>query len=575
MKESHYFHDDTVILNYSKQYFRSALELLSSEGFRDFLSLYLPDLKENHYQLYTWLHGRKKTDLELEDEITKVVKYLLVVEPSEIKDDLLENRADFLLAIEEAYNFWRKMQRVSFLYTHNEEGYQQQNFIEADNNMNALVLDLYRTVEEKLQGAPNKVYRQLHAGTNASLLLQYYDWDTPEEYQKLAGIPFVNEAMIRTPLILHPHSSKRTNVFKETDRNPIDEFPGDPEEEWICFPAKIGSLLIFAYFHRNYISSCVGMANLFELASPADAKGKKPDAIELFGVQDGTKDTTFFHDRKNNIWVGKVSAAPEIDYFGYTKKSLLTLHNLAMIERGWLPIHGAMVNIYLKDGRKKGLMFMGDSGAGKSETLEALSTMASDLIDHQETVFDDMGSLHIDENGRIRAQGTEIGAFVRLDDLDKGTAYRDMDRSIFFNPEKANARVVVPASPYYVVTHDQEVDCFLYANNYTDKRGMHLFSNREEAEPVFIEGKRFALGTTQEKGLSTTFFANPFGPMQKQEQTKVLIDRIFDKLFEENIPVGEIYTCLGLPNKGDHGITKAAEALMNFAILGKAEESDK
>ena len=46
---------------------------------------------------------------------------------------------------------------------------------------------------------------------------------------------------------------------------------------------------------------------------------------------------------------------------------------------------GAMVNVYLKDGTKKGLMFMGDSGAGKSETLEALSTLASDLIDHQET----------------------------------------------------------------------------------------------------------------------------------------------------------------------------------------------
>jgi hypothetical protein len=93
---------------------------------------------------------------------------------------------------------------------------------------------------------------------------------------------------------------------------------------------------------------------------------------------------------------------------------------------------------------------------------------------------------------------------------------------------------------------------------------MHLFSSREEAEPVFIEGKRFALGTTQEKGLSTTFFANPFGPMQRQEQTKVLIDRIFDALFDQKIPVGEVYTCLGLPNKGDHGIEKAAESLLEF-----------
>ena len=93
---------------------------------------------------------------------------------------------------------------------------------------------------------------------------------------------------------------------------------------------------------------------------------------------------------------------------------------------------------------------------------------------------------------------------------------------------------------------------------------MHLFKNKEEAKPVFVEGKRFALGTTQEKGLSTTFFANPFGPMQRQKETSVLIDRIFDKLFEEKIPVGEIYTCLGLPNKGNHGIDLAAKALLDF-----------
>jgi hypothetical protein len=53
--------------------------------------------------------------------------------------------------------------------------------------------------------------------------------------------------------------------------------------------------------------------------------------------------------------------------------------------------------------------------------------------------------------------------------------------------------------------------------------------DRDEAEPVFVEGKRFALGTTQEKGLSTTFFANPFGPMQRQKETKVLIDKLFDE----------------------------------------------
>ena len=52
--------------------------------------------------------------------------------------------------------------------------------------------------------------------------------------------------------------------------------------------------------------------------------------------------------------------------------------------------------------------------------------------------------------------------------------------------------------------------------------------------------------------------------MQKQEQCTVLIDRMFDQLFAQKIPVGEIYTCLGLPDKGDNGIQDAAQALLDF-----------
>jgi len=563
MKEAYYFHDDTVILNYSKKYLTSKHEIVSAEIFDEFLNHFLDDLKTHHVDLYSYLAEGGKDNAQIKKEIKFVLKTLLISEPKEINDAYTKIPDELLAVIERGYNYWRSLQRYSILYTHNEEGFQIQSFIDADNRENNLVLDFYREIEQKVQGSRNKVFRQLQAGTNASMLISYYQWKAPLGYEKLEDIPFINEILLRTPLILHPAHNKRTNVFKDAEHNPMADFvKGD--KEWFCYPAKVGSLLIYCYFHRDFIGSAVATANLFELADAADAVAKKPDAIMLFGNPDGGSDTTFWHDAENDIWILKDSNDPAIDYFGYTKKSILTLHNLVMIQRGWLPIHGAMVNVYLKDGTKKGLMFMGDSGAGKSETLEALSTLASDLIDHQETVFDDMGTIHVNADGEVRGQGTEIGAFVRLDDLDKGTAYKDMDRSIFFNPEKANARVVIPAAPYNVVTADHKIDIFLYANNYTDKRGMHLFTTRDEAEPVFVEGKRFALGTTQEKGLSTTFFANPFGPMQRQKETKVLIDKLFDKLFEEKIPVGEVYTCLGLPNKGDHGIEKAAEALVDF-----------
>lgn len=563
MKESYYYHKDTVILNYSKKYCSNKHEIIDTELFEEFLDHFLSHLEAHHQDLFQFLSKESKDLSHIKIRLKNVLKELLIKEVIEIEDAYHTNPTLLLEVIEEGYHYWRSLERYSFLYTHNEEGFQIQNFIEADERESNLVLNFYREIQQKVQGSKNKVYRQLQAGTNASLLLSYYDWKAPVGYERLEGIPFISKILLRTPLILHPKNNKRTNKFVDAAHNPMSDFIKG-EEEWVCYPAKVGILLIYVFFHRDFIGSAVATANLFELADAQEAIERQPDAILLFGNPDQGKDTTFWHDLENNLWIGKVSNDPVIDYFGYTKKSILTLHNLVMIHRGWLPIHGAMVNLYLKDGNKKGLMLMGDSGAGKSETIEALSTMASDLIDHQEIVFDDMGTIHIDEQGHIRAQGTEIGAFVRLDDLDKGTAYKDMDRSIFFNPEKANARVVIPAAPYDIVTHDHPVDLFLYANNFTDKRGMYLFTNRDEAEPVFIEGKRFALGTTQEKGLSTTFFANPFGPMQRQSETKILIDKIFDHLFEEKIPVGEVYTCLGLPDKGDHGIDLAAEALLDF-----------
>lgn len=568
MKDNYYWHDQTVVLNFSKFYIRSMNDILDAQIFREFLRRFLADLKEHHQDLYAYLSEGEQDEKTIAKELTHLFRLLIVFDCEEIDSDYLRNWAVFEEIIEEAYHYWRSLQRYSLIYAGHEEGYLIQNYVEADGQANATALAFYRTMQEKVQGSSDRVYRQLQAGTNAAIAVRYFTWKMPEGYEKLRGIPFISSLMLRTPLILHPRSNKRTNTFLPQDHNPVIDFVRDVDD-WICYPARVGSLLIYCYFYRDYITSAVAMANLFELASPAQAGAKKPDAILFFGNPDGTKDTTYYHDDKNDIWVGKVSSAPEIDYFGYTKKAVLTLHNLAMMQRGWLPIHGAMVNIYLKDGRKKGLLFMGDSGAGKSETIEALSNLGGDLIDHQETVFDDMGTVHLDENSNLCAQGTEVGAFVRLDDLDKGTAYKDMDRSIFFNPEKANARVVIPAAPYDVVVTNQKIDCFLYADNYDDKRGLHWFASKEEAMPVFLEGKRFALGTTQEKGLSTTFFANPFGPMQEQDLCRPIIDKIFTALFAQNIPVGEVYTCLGLPNKGDHGIQKAAEAMVDFVKNGK------
>ena len=173
-----------------------------------------------------------------------------------------------------------------------------------------------------------------------------------------------------------------------------------------------------------------------------------------------------------------------------------------------------------------------------------------------------MGTFYI-KDGIPYAQGTEIGAFVRLDDLDPGAPYRDINRSIFFNPDQANSRVITPAAPYSAIIKEHRIDLFAYANNYDDKIGLRKVENMEEAKAIFIDGMRMAKGTTQETGLSKTYFANPFGPMQMQAECEPIIDEMFDCLAANGTFIGEVFTHLGINPEGDD-IDVAARALLDF-----------
>ena len=92
-----------------------------------------------------------------------------------------------------------------------------------------------------------------------------------------------------------------------------------------------------------------------------------------------------------------------------------------------------------------------------------MKSVGKDVIKDIEVVFDDMGTIHI-EDGIPYGQGTEIGAFIRLDDLDPGTPYRDMDRSVFMAPENPNSRMVTPAASYDVITTNHKMQIIIQMN---------------------------------------------------------------------------------------------------------------
>ncbi|MDR2624375.1 MAG: hypothetical protein LBC39_07440 [Methanobrevibacter sp.] len=559
MDEGLYLNNNLAIINFDLTYPSSTKELLNSPCFKEFTKRYMLHLKEEDLNLYKWLlKGDSIHDAIY--EILKTFRLLLVVSPDEFDNYYLKDKNLLLKFVEGFHDYWMSYRRFSVTKTRFNRK-TETHFVLRDSYFNRRLRSFYRDIEQCLIGEKNNVYRQLNTGTNASLLVyQLENFFLSDKYGDLYGIPIIESVMIRTPMIISTNSNKREGAFEEANQNPILEFDGD-ENSWFGYPAKVGNLFFMIYFHRDFIYNGVSLANLFELASPKVAHSK-PDGILLFGNRNQAKNL-FYYDEEEDLWIGTVGYDVKSEYFGYMKKMILTLYNLKVMNMGWLPIHGSFVNVYLKNDGKKGLLLVGDSGAGKSESIEALKNLENDIVKQVEVIFDDMGSLHV-EDGIPYAQGTEIGAFIRLDDLSPGTPYENMDRSIFFNPDKNNARLIIKTTNYNVISKNHEIDLLCYLNNYDDKKGMYEFEDLEKGKKVFISGKRMSKGTTQEVGFSETYFANPFGPMQKKELCDELIDKIFKSLKAKGVYIGEIYTQLGLNKKDEDPLNTVAEELLKF-----------
>ena len=567
--------NNKAILNFSKAFFNNTDDLLRSDGFYEVLKSFVNFHKENNTRIYSYLEKffRSSNIESLAGEIRDITKILTVMSLDEISEkinkyhDLDKERDALLRIVEDMYDYWRKLERYSVIEkVAGKEGLEVENFLGSNIKLKDMILEIYRKVEISITGKVQKVFRQVPAGANSSIIVRKSKIDYPDYCKWLNDIPYITKVMIETPYITYTKSNKRDGFFKEVEENPIANIDINTDE-YLCYPAKIADNLIYVYFHQDYITHGISASNLFELADEDEVVNTKPDGLYVFGVKDDRDLDIFYEDKENDLFIGYCNFADKKDYFGYLKKMCLTLNNIISMKKGYLPIHGAGVNVVLQNGKTANIVILGDSGAGKSESIEAFRSLAKEYIRDMTVIFDDMGSFRI-KNGEVSAYGTEIGAFVRLDDLDSGYAFKQIDRSIFMNPDKVNARLIMPVADHKQIMEGYKVDFFLYANNYDrlnpDDKSISLFDNKKEAIETFKAGARMAKGTTTEEGLVKSYFANPFGPFQKQEMCDDLIENYFDKLFDSNIKVGTIRTQLAIDNMESEGPKKSARELFEI-----------
>ena len=565
-----------AILNFSEEFCQSRCQLIESESFAKVLEKYIKNIKRKDTTIYGYLHGIQEDDVDLLDNLRGIFKLLLVMSVDEvcsIRPEAKKYFKDidmFIALVEDIYLFWRRLQRYAVVFNETKRaGYQNVQFADAQSEFEELVLEVYRSIESAL-GKKDKVLRQITAGVNAGLTVTHMRPFLPYEYRNLDEIPFIESVVIHPPFIAYSKRNKRDGVFPEMKRNPIEDRKFD-SDSWFCYPAKVGDLLCFVYFNGKFMAQGVTLCNLFDLADETEYRNRKPDLIYVFGYEDGEMNQAFYQDESNDMIVALLSANDNFDYFGYMKKMILTLHNVQKINHRELPIHGAMVKMTLHNGETKNIVVMGDSGAGKSETIEQIKVIGAAYITDLTTIYDDMGVLSLNEKGKVKTSGTEIGAFVRLDDLDAGYSFKELDRSVFMNPDKVNARIVIPITDYKDVVAKHDVDMFLYANNYEeDGEALSFFDSPEEALQVFRSGARMAKGTTTEMGIVESYFANPFGPVQRKEQTEPILQDYFKRMFKQGVKVGQLRTRLGIKGNEHKGPKEAAIAILKY-VTGEEE----
>jgi hypothetical protein len=190
--------------------------------------------------------------------------------------------------IESLYNWWREFERFIICDSTGDHFDQRpyRTFNSTIESLTHLVRQTYREIQENISGRHPTIYRQIHAGAEMAVIALPKNVALPEgSYQKLRDVPVIRQILLYPPLLLNPPMNKRTGKFERIDQNPIDKVDVLPNE-WLCYPAKVGPLLILVYVHEKFYEMGLSLCNLFELADD-EFLNHPIDAVFLLGRQDG------------------------------------------------------------------------------------------------------------------------------------------------------------------------------------------------------------------------------------------------------------------------------------------------
>lgn len=230
MRKEFSMSNDKILINFTAKYCNNFETLLESEGFRRVLESYLRISKDRLSLSWKYLRKGLETEdvCEIRKNIARICKYCTVMSVEEIVEanpnykNLFEDKDRFISFIEDFYLFWRRLERYTIINSDKvQQGLAAVSFTEANSGFSNLVLKLYRKIEKNVLGYKPKVFRQIPAGGNSSIMINKVLWPMPKGYEALEDIHFIDSILLETPFITYPKKNTRSGMFSEVTENPL------------------------------------------------------------------------------------------------------------------------------------------------------------------------------------------------------------------------------------------------------------------------------------------------------------------------------------------------------------------
>lgn len=366
-------------------------------------------------------------------------------------------------------------------------------------------------------------------GFDATLQLSTCEVSHPYAHLPLGQIPFISRVQLHhVPLFHQPDAAdfhiQRSATFIYRDIS-MDA------NAFFAMSIAIADKKGIVYLSRECVQLGVCLSALYPLVTPA----LQQDFILIFALSSGKNQASYYYDETNQITIGLVSGTHTMHHIRYLKDMLQTLYNSICMEKHDLPIHASMLQITACS-VKKGLVFAGETGTGKSELLDACLRFCGQKEINAVPVYDDHGTWHyLDEE--IVSTGGEIGALKNITHSRITSVFSTFSGSMFLMQDNLELYQILPLAAHAQTLQFHKVTHVFYLDNISDEHGYRRLETLDECLDLFRKGPFRRHGK-----LVSSYFINPLGCAQNKSVCDTLIRDFFTILYLQDIPVYVLYT---------------------------------